>query len=97
MASGRWKARAKGGRRAFLKVWLYGAAGSVGLGVAGNAGWALLTWGWHATFTAPRHLRMAADPMSFSVTLRSASSTWTGAKMDVYNRPSNHIGPLGHG
>ena len=71
MDSDHWLIHAKGGRRWFLKL---GVAGSVGVGMAGNAGWDALKWGWHA-FTAPRNLVMEAKRGDFVVITGNVTAT----------------------
>jgi hypothetical protein len=63
MASDHWKTRAKGGRRAFLKVWLLGAAGWVGVGLRNTALTVLLMQAWNA-ITAPRRKLTVVDSLA---------------------------------
>ena len=90
MDSDHWKTRAKGGM--FRREFLSRAPGLVAwLASVGASGWLGDFLAARRQPPAPqsalRHIHMAAAPMSFSVTLRPASLVWTGAEMDVYNRP----------
>jgi hypothetical protein len=80
-----WLTHAKGGRRWLLKL---GAVGSVIVGMAGNAGWDALKWGWQA-YTAPRGIVMKAERGKFLVitgnvtaTLRPMTLSATGTVSD---------------